>query len=189
MSKRLSYVELQARADKAKAREAERRQNLINNPKPYTPQAAEDYDTAYYRDPLEAGLILAVTVKKEAYTKLGGLASVGLLATVPENAVSIPKVKGDKRKLVTISWFYGDATPVVVPATATRNRYVKFYDKNGNQSHYSIPFSVATGAFTLSTIITNFGTLFNKTNGTKRDVLGAHGEVFLKFGREVIARF
>ncbi|MEH2151540.1 hypothetical protein [Nostoc sp.] len=38
-------------------------------------------------------------------------------------------------------------------------------------------------------IITNFGTLFNKTNGTKREVLGAHGEVFLKFGKEVIARF
>ncbi|MBN3882124.1 MAG: hypothetical protein V7K64_19035 [Nostoc sp.] len=189
MARRLSAAELQARADKAKAREAERRQNLISNPKAYKPQAADDYDTAYYRDPLEAGLILAVTVKKEAYTKLGGLTSVGLLATVPENAVSIPKVRGDKRKLITVSWFFGDDTPIVVPATATRNRYVKFYDKNGNQSHYSIPFSVATGAFTLSTIITNFGTLFNKTNGTKREVLGAHGEVFLKFGKEVIARF
>lgn len=189
MARRLSSAELQARADKAKAREAERRQNLISNPKPYKAKAAENYDTAYYRDPLEAGLILQVTVNKEAYTKLGGLTAAGLLATVPDGAVVVPKVRGDKRKLITISWFYGDDTPVVVPATATRNRYVKFYDKNGNQSHYSIPFSVATGVFTLSTIITNFTTLFNKTNGTKREVLGVHGQVFLKFGNETIARF
>jgi hypothetical protein len=189
MSKRLSSAELQARADKAKAREAERRQNLIANPKAYKPQAAEDYDTVYYRDPLEAGLVLQVTVKKAAYTELGGLATAGLLATVADGTVVVPKVKGDGRKLITLSWYYGDADPIVVPATATRDRYVKFYDKHGEQSHYSIPFSVATGAFTLSTLITNFTTLFNKTNGTKREALGANGKAFLKFGREVIARF
>ncbi|MBR8832714.1 MAG: hypothetical protein DSM106950_01385 [Stigonema ocellatum SAG 48.90 = DSM 106950] len=189
MAKRLSAVELQARADKAKAREAARLQHRIDNPSPYKPRAAEDYDTAYYRDPIEAGLILSVTVKKEAYTQLGGLSNCGLLSTVNEGQVVVPKVKGDKRKLITISWFYGDNEPTVVPATTTRNRYIKFYDKHGNQSHYSIPFSVATGAFTLSTIITNFTTLFNKTNGTQRAVLGVHGEVFLKFGHETIARF
>jgi hypothetical protein len=182
MGKRLSPAELEERAKLARAREAAMKARRTANPKPYTPRTAEDFSTIFYRDPLETGRFLEIDVKARALTKIGGVAAAGLLATLPDGSVAVKITRGSKIPIVKLRWYFGDAnaSPVMTP---WGTRWIKKYDADGGQSHYTLPFSIATGVFTLDTIQTKFREYFNETNGTKRtEMLGANGSIELVMG-------
>jgi hypothetical protein len=91
-------------------------------------------------------------------------------------------------KSIKIHWFFGDDNPEA-KVTPWGTRYIKYYDKDGGQSHYSLPFSIAVppaGGLTLDVLITKFNVLFNKNDGTKKALLGARGSARLAIGRETI---
>lgn len=182
MVRRKSAIELKEMARIAEARDVARKAALAANPKPYKPKAADDFETVYYRDPLELGRYLQFEVKKQAIVNLGTLADAGLLSEVPEGAVVVEINKGSKIAVVRLKWYYGDATGEV-KITAYGTRWIKKYDDKGGQSHWSLPYSINTGAFTLNTIIDKFKTQFNNTNGTKKaSVLGVNGYAELAIG-------
>ncbi|QLE58760.1 hypothetical protein [Nostoc sp. TCL26-01] len=187
MARRKSAYELEELAKIARAKEAARKQAKQDNPKPYNARNPVDFETVYYRDPLEAGRFLQFEVKKQALTNLGGIADAGLLATIPDGSVVVEVNRGSKIAVVKLRWYYGDGTAIVVPATAEHGRWIKKYDARNGQSHWSTPFSIATGTFTLNTIIDRFKTYFNNTNGTKREsVLGVNGyaELVVGYGKQ-----
>lgn len=182
MSRRYTPAELEERAKKARAREAAMLKRRIDNLKPYVKRDPTDYSTIFYRDPLETGRFLEIEVKAKALLKIGGVAGAGLLATLPDGSVAVKITKGSKIPIVKIQWYFGDATvsPVMTP---WGTRWIKKYDADGGQSHWSLPFSIGTGVFTLDTIQTKFRDYFNETNGTKRtDMLGPNGQVELVMG-------
>jgi hypothetical protein len=182
MARRKSALELRALAEIKDKQAAARKAAALANPKPYKPRNPTDFQTVYYRDPLEAGRILKFEVKKQALTNLGGADDAGLLLVVPENAVVTEINKGSNLPIVRLRWYFGDASPEV-KTTAYGTRWIKKYDQQGGQSHWSVPYSVKEGAFTLNTILTRFNTQFNNTNGTKlATVLGANGYAELVMG-------
>ncbi|QLE54832.1 hypothetical protein [Nostoc sp. TCL26-01] len=184
MARRKSAYELEELAKIARAREAARKAARLANPKPYKARKPEDFQIAYYRDPLETGRFLQFEVKKQALTNLGGIAEVGLLATVPDGSVVVEVNKGSKIAVVKLRWYYGDAT-AEVKNTSYGTRWIKKYDDKGGQSHWSTPFSVATGTFTMNTILDRFKAIFN--DSTKRtNILGANGyaELIVGYGKQ-----
>lgn len=182
MARRKSAIELKELARIAEARDAARKAALLANPKPYKPRVPDDFQTVYYRDPIEAGRYLQFEVKKQAITNLGSLADAGLVDTVASDAVVVEINRGSKIAVVRLRWYYGDASPEV-KTTAYGTRWIKKYDDKNGQSHWSLPYSVASGAFTLNTIIDRFKTQFNNTDGTKTtSVLGANGYAELVIG-------
>lgn len=186
MAKQLNAAKLEEKLKIARAREAARAAERAANPKPYVARNPADFDRIFYRDPLKNDLIYQIEVKKEALTKLGGAAGAGLLTELPQDAQSTEITKGSKIAIVRLRWYFGDNTPETVVKTygSVTTRYVKKYDKSGNQSHYSIPYSVtASSASMISQILARFETQFNSTNGTLRTaVLGANGSAWLEIG-------
>lgn len=142
---------------------------------------------AYYRSLLirqgtdEA--VYKVSVKQAAIN-LVTLAEAGLPESVA--ATIFPLVmRGSGVKPSQIHWYKGDSTPVA-SRTPWQSRVIRYYDKTGPQSHYSMPFSRATGVFTPTDLKTAFNALFN---GTKRvGLLGtANGRAYLELETAPIA--
>jgi hypothetical protein len=183
MAKRENSYQLQRRLDIAKERETLKKNAKINNPKTY--KSRPDFTTVYYRDFLVPGKLITLQASSVGLAAIGGITDAGLLAEPPD-AVVPDSVRGLNYPIVKIHWFYGDNTPVVA-TTAWGSRYIKYYDTHdGGQSHYSLPFSLATGTITFAAITAHFETLFNPNDGTKKSILGARGQVRLMIGRETI---
>lgn len=72
---------------------------------------------------------------------MGGAAAAGLLTAAPANSAVVEIKRGSKIPIVKVRWYFGDETPIVVPANAEHGRWVKFYDLKGGQSHHQLPFS------------------------------------------------
>lgn len=84
-----------------------------------------------------------------------------------ESALSI---RGTGVKPSKIHWYKGEATPVrtTTPWGSSVSRY---YDDAGDQSHYSAPFSQASGAFTAADLFDDFEAIFGTGTGNKRATL------------------
>lgn len=179
--KRDSYA-IQKELDKAKKRETVKAEQRQTSPKAYTKRA--DFETVFYHDPLsKTGKIIKLQANTGALTKIGGLATVGLLATAPANTQPV-SVRGLNYPILRIYWFFGDENPSAV-TTKWDSRYIKYYDKDGGQSHYSLPFTDETGAGTIDALITKFEGLFGAT-GSKKSILGARGQARLALGKETL---
>lgn len=184
MGKARNSYQIQHLLDIAKEREAFRKNRKITTPKTYQKRA--DSETIYYRDFTTANKVLILTANTKALELIGGAAAVGLLSAIPAGSTPVT-VRGLNYPIVKIHWFSGTDTPVA-HTTAWGTRVIKYY-KNADgsaQAFYSLPISVATGAFHLSDIITNFQALFNPNNGTKKALLGARGIAQLKIGKETL---
>lgn len=187
--KRRNSYQIQALLDRAKERETYKKNKKINTPKAYTKRG--DFATAFYHD-FAKDRILQVQANDAALVKIGensaaGAALVGLLLKLPDGKISVP-TRGLNYPIVKIHWFYGDDNPAA-HTTPWGTRYIKYYDKDGAQSHYSLPFSIAqppaTGV-TLDLLIKKFEALFNSQDGTKKSLLGKRGAARLAIGRETI---
>lgn len=142
---------------------------------------------AYYRSLLiKQGTDEAVykVSVKQAAINLVSLAEAGLPETVA-NTIFPLVMRGSGVKPSQIHWYKGDATPTA-SRTPWQSRVIRYYDKTGPQSHYSMPFSRATGAFTPTDLKTAFNALFG---GTKRaSLLGtANGRAYLELETAPIA--
>ncbi|ARV62728.1 hypothetical protein BZZ01_32460 [Nostocales cyanobacterium HT-58-2] len=174
--------EIQRILDKAKKREQYREQHRINNPKPYKKRA--DFRPVYYRDIVDNEKIIKLQASEAAIQKIGDLATVGLLNALPAGKEPI-SVRGLNYPIVKIMWFYGDDNPVA-STTPWGTRVIRYHDKDGAQSHYSIPISSTKVPFGIDDLVSEFQSLFNPNNGTKRALLGARGQAKLVLGRSTI---
>lgn len=180
MPKRYSPAELEERAKKARAREAAIAARRTNKTRVHTPKLAADFSTVFYRDPIQ-GLVLQFDVKAVALTEIGGLAAVGLLDEAPVGSSIVTVSKGLKIPYIKIQWYYGDQNASIVK-TPWGTEWLKKYDVKNKQSHYSLPISQASGAFTINNMITKFREYFNETDGTKKNILGENGRAELLIG-------
>lgn len=155
--------------------EAQARENYYKTYVP--PESGEvqqrEKSTAYYKSlNLKSGanhLLFKVEVGTASLSAIGGIAAVGLLDTPPENTVPLPARNNIKPS--RISWYAGKATPTV-GRTAWNTRKVTYYDKVGDQSHFSVPVSDAGATFTSQDLVSKFNALFGPS-GSKRSLLGA----------------
>ena len=192
-TRRNSY-QIQALLDKAKERETYKKNHKINQPKAYTKRA--NFSTVYYHDFSKNRVLQMLAsdagLKKLGDTVEGGAKIAGLLLIPPTGIIPVP-TRGLNYPVVKIHWFFGDDNPEA-KVTAWGTRYIKYYDKDGGQSHYSLPFSVlpptagtAIAPVTLDELIAKLNGLFERDKGTKKALLGTRGIARLAIGRETIS--
>lgn len=108
-----------------------------------------------------------VEVDNDALTKVSAT-SAGLLA-VDTAAVNTSLAKSVRKNLSPsrASWYNGVGTPTVV-TTAYNSAWIRYYDSpaGGGQSHFSIPLSKGTGAFTAADIFNAYKTIFGGAQKT-----------------------
>ncbi len=187
MGRRVSAAELEERLKVTRERDRLRADRRVANPKPYKPQGQKT--TIYYRDVLDGETIIKIPVSAETLQEIGNVADFGILLEPPANSIPVP-VRGLQKPILKIYWYYGDATPAEV-ITPWKSRWVKFYDKRGEQSHRSIPFCSSGGSEKLDDLIALFSTMFVKSGNTepsKRALLGPNGQAELRLGKQVLVR-
>lgn len=97
-------------------------------------------------------------------------AGLGVIAAGnTEGALSI---RGSGVKPTRVHWYAGDPTPSRSPSPWGTS-VAKYYATTGGRSHYSIPFSKATGTFTASDITTAFNAVFGPAASGRTTLLGA----------------
>jgi hypothetical protein len=181
MARRKSAIELEELARIKRTQAAARLAARSATPKPYKPKADIDYTTVFYRDPLNNARFLSLKIANGTLTLWGGAAAAGLLTTAPANSAIVEILRGSKIAVVKVKWYFGDETPIVVPANAEHGRWIKFYDTKNGQSHHQIPFTVTGTTPDLSEIITAFNAKLN-TAGEKDRIIGAKGRADLVIG-------
>jgi hypothetical protein len=189
MSRPKSVGELTELLEQAKRRKTEREKRKLESTR--TPQKAEERTIVYYRDPIILGRIFEIAVPKSNLEKFGGgtlaagITAAGLTLDAPTGegaATPIQVLKGSKFAIVRLEWYFGDNLPVR-EKTPWGTVWTRNYDKDGGKSHYQIPFSIVTGAFNLSTVITKFTEMFDSdAEKNKRSLIGVLGQAKLTVG-------
>jgi hypothetical protein len=179
----------QRKAEEAQKREAARLAKRKANPKPYTPKKSDDFVQLYLKDLVEGSRYLLLPVNKEGLEIMGGADDLGLVATVPENAVVTRVQKGSGIVYSRLKIVYGDAT-ISAEMTDWGTRWIRRYDKfpGRTQASYLLPFTIASGIGGLSALITKFRQLFLGDQATKKNILGENGFAELYYGEQVIDR-
>lgn len=173
------------------AEQAQARENFFRNrvpPESTTIESKGPQTTVFYRSLLLLNgtdhLIYRTSVDN---TTLGLVtaAEAGLLTTLGTGDVAAP-MKGSGVRPTRIQWYRGSTTP-------TRRRtdwgtsVARYYDTTGGRSHFSVPFSRATGVFNADDLIDQFNALFGPS-GSKRTLLGgANGRAAIKWERAVVS--
>lgn len=115
------------------------------------------------------------------------IATAGLLATAPADT-AIFSLRGSGVTPTKLCWQKGVATPTRV-RTAWGSSYIKYYEGNNNdtvRSHYSMPFSRATGTFSAADLREAFETIMG--GGLRTTMLGAeNGRAYLQLERAPIS--
>lgn len=173
------------------AAERKRREDYLKNKPRSTNTAVQGRDevTRYYRSALlKDGTnheLYKIRVDNAALTLLGAgrTPALGLLTAVPEGEIAM-RLRGSGLKPSRISWYKGAASPVA-STTPWGTRVSRYYDRQGNRSHYSAPISKGTGAFTLADVVTAFNTIVANDTTT---LLGAeNGRAWLDLETVAIA--
>lgn len=105
---------------------------------------------------------------------IGSAAAAGLLTTMPvaPGGQTVPlSIRGSGVTPSKASWYKGAAIPVG-DTTPWSSRWIRYYDKPATgQSHFSVPFSKASGAVNSAELQAAFTALFGPS-GSKKDLLG-----------------
>jgi hypothetical protein len=186
MARRKSAAELTELAAKKRIQEAARKAARETSPKPYVPRPETNFEYGFYVDPLNNEAALRFRIPKDSLTLYGGLAKAGLLATLPPGKAQINIGKGNTRVTFRTRWYFGSATPAIVPETASHGRWIRFADKTAGKYTHTLPFGASAGDGTdptpsVDSLIVRFDQLFN-TEAEKRRLLGAKGVVVLEQG-------
>jgi hypothetical protein len=194
MARPKTYKDLQYLADVAKAREQARAAHQATKALTYTPRKKGDYNTYFYIHPITsnkaaAGNLIVEYSLKTAIVDAVGATNCQLLSAAPPSTSPVSRKSLIRFPAVMIKWYAGDAQ-VTKERTAWGSTWIKKYDKSSTlgQSHFSLPFG-GTNADTLDDVVSRFDTLFNLTNGTKKDILGVNGYIELMFGEQRIKSF
>lgn len=162
--------ELRRQADQAAAREA-----FFQN---RTPPESADIESrgastdVFYRSLLlregTDALIFRTSVPSRTL-ELVSAADAGLLIAAPTNSAPL-RMRGSGLRPTRINWYRGTANPVR-RRTAWGSSVARYYDTTGGRSHFSIPFSRATGVFDAGDLTEAFDNLFG-VGGSQRALLG-----------------
>lgn len=157
------------------ATEAKAREEFYRNRKPTDSTTVKKrsrrsmfYRSLFLKNGTEASY-LKVSVSEAALSLLSA-ANAGLLAELPEGKFAYP-IRGTGIKPTMISWYKG-ATTATAKKTSWGSRWIQYYDKTGDQSHYSLPYSLTTGNVTAAALRAGFDGLFNSNDGTQKSLLG-----------------
>ena len=168
------------------AAQATARENYFKNRQPpaeeTTIESRGAMTTAYYRSLIQLDgtdhLIYSVSVPS-ATVNLLTLAEAGLKATLGAGEVAL-RLRGSGMKPTKVKWYRGSTNPVR-RRTAWNTMSARYYDSAGGRSHYSMPFSKATGVFNADDISDAFNALFG-AGGTKRALLGSqNGRAYIEW--------
>ncbi len=186
MARRKSAAELTELANKKKIQEAARKAAREASPAPYKARPEIDFEYGFYIDPLDNDAACRFRIPKDSLTLYGGLAKAGLVATLPAGKAQINIGKGNKRVVFRVRWYFGNATPEVVPETAAHGRWIRFADKTAGKYTHTLPFGASAGdgvdpTPSVDSLIVRFDQLFNTTEEKSR-LLGAKGVVLLEQG-------
>ncbi|TAF07773.1 MAG: hypothetical protein EAZ77_08670 [Nostocales cyanobacterium] len=186
MGRRKSAAELTELAAKKKSQEAARKAAREASPKPYKARPETDFSYGFYVDPLDNDAACRFRIPKDSLDLYGGLAKIGLVATLPTGKAQINIGKGNKRVIFRVRWFFGNATPEVVPETAAHGRWIRFADKTAGKYTHVLPFGASAAPDmdatpSVDTLILRFTNLFNTPTEISR-LLGAKGVVVLEQG-------
>jgi hypothetical protein len=168
------------------AQEAQARQNYFANrvpPQNATIESRGQSTELYYRSMIllegTDHLIFKVSVSNDNLALLPA-ADAGLLTTLGAGETA-QRIRGSGLKPTKIHWYRGTATPSR-RRTDWGTSVARYYDTQGGRSHYSMPFSRATGNFNPDDLRDQFNVLFNSTNGTRRTLLGAaNGRAYVEW--------
>lgn len=188
MARRLSYLQLKDRAEKAERREDFKRQARIANPKPY--QRAPRRYPGFYKSYLKEDQIFELDVIGANLLCLGtgtpadtvpvaeDFTKAGLLATLPGGESAV-KIKGTGAKPAKLQWYKGLETPIS-GRTPWDTPSRKWGDKTGGangQSHRSCPVGDLTDPVTFAGITSLVALLLTPLLRTQ--LLGASGQIML----------
>jgi len=184
MAKPRTAAQLEELLKKARTRETAKAAARAATPKPYAPR--EPRMKVYAKSFVDNDLYIEVPTNIETLTMICGgvtasqLNTLGLVDTVPAGKASAP-LKGNHSKIFYGLIIHGIGTPVE-KVTPWNTRWVKFYDKDGGQSHRKFPMGFDDSALAIAA----FDGLFNKTTGTKNTLIRKHGEGYLMIGKSAI---
>lgn len=168
------------------AKEATARENYYKN---YTPPAEDTtiesrgaQTEVFYRSLIQlAGTnhLIYTTQVAAANLSLLTAAEAGLKTTL-ETTETSSRLRGSGVKPTRVHWYRGSTNPVR-KTTAWGTKVARYYDTGGTRSHYSVPFSRATGNFGPDDLKDAFNALFGPS-GTKRSLLGtANGRAYISW--------
>ncbi|UBF28326.1 hypothetical protein K9N68_10845 [Kovacikia minuta CCNUW1] len=179
------YYERKATAATARA------QYYANRQPPATGTAIQSRGAAtdvFYRSLLQKfgtnPAVYRIAVDNDTLSKVTAT-EAGLKTTLASDEVPL-RIRGSGVKPTRVHWFAGDPTPTV-QRTAWNTKWVRYYSTAGDQSHYSVPFSKASGTVTPDDLQDAFDGLFG-AGGSKRALLGAaNGRAYLEFERAPVS--
>lgn len=110
----------------------------------------------------------------------------GLLTTLTDTSTA-QRMRGSGLHPTKIHWYKGATTPTR-KRTAWNTSVARYYDQaGGGQSHFSIPFSKATGVFNADDLKDQFNALFGP-GGSRRGLLGsANGRAYIEWEKATVS--
>lgn len=173
------------------ARDAEARANYFRNRVPpdgdTTIESRGQSTDLIYRSLIQFQGTERVTYKvnvPNATLVLFPATDAGLLAA--DNNTAALRLRGSGLKPTKVHWYRGRAT-AIRRRTAWNTRVSVYYDSQNGRSHYSIPFSQASGAFTPNDLKERFEQLFGQS-GSRRNLLGAvNGRAHIEWEKATVS--
>jgi hypothetical protein len=174
------------------ARDASARENYFKNRTPpaedTTIESRGAQTEVYYRSLIQLSgtdHLIYTTQVPAATLNLVTAAEAGLKTTLAAGETS-SRLKGSGVRPTRVKWYRGATTPVR-KTTAWGTKSARYYDDQAGRSHYSIPFSRATGVFGADDLKDAFVALFGP-GGSKRNLLGAaNGRAYIDWERATIS--
>lgn len=173
------------------AQQAEARENFFRNRVPPESSTIESKGPAtevYYRSLLlndGTNPLIFRTSVDNVTLNLVTAGEAGLMTTLGADDIALP-LRGSGVRPTRVQWYRGTTTPVR-RRTDWGTSVARYYDTQGGRSHFSIPFSRASGAFQSDEILAAFTGLFGP-GGSKRGVLGgSNGRAAIQWERAVVS--
>lgn len=142
----------------------------------------------FYRSLTQVGstdhLIYSTAVPAATLT-LVSAAEAGLMTALGTGETA-SRLRGSGVRPTKLHWYRGRAT-AIRRRTAWNTSVSVYYDDTSGQSHYSIPFSKASGPFSPDDLKDAFMALFGPS-GTKRSLMGAvNGRAYIEWERSTVS--
>lgn len=109
-------------------------------------------------------------------------AQAGLVLVLPADTTSTP-LRGSGVKPTLAHWYKGKTNPVY-KSSPWGTKWAQYYESDAGKSHFSIPFSKATGVFDSADLMTAFGAVFAPGGNANETLLGTrNGRAYLELER------
>lgn len=171
---------------------AERRaDHFRNRTPPTTPTTIQSRGAAtdlFYRSlNLRTGadpVIFRVSVFNDTLQRVNAT-NLGLMNTLSSSEIAL-RLRGSGVKPTRLHWYRGRTTPVRT-TTPWGTRVSNYADNQGGQSHFSAPFSKASGTISGSEISERFESLFGPSGSVRAQMGAQNGRAWLELERVAFA--